>query len=80
MRVKWPAHRTLNGREIVRHTSTRFRNTDRQSVNTTHQNQNYVSELQKNLEVRHARCVGSITKNFVYYMYSQTTVIHLSLQ
>jgi len=25
-----------------------------------------------NLEVHHPRCVGSITKNFVYYMYSQT--------
>ena len=24
------------------------------------------------LEVRHPRCVGSITKNFVYYTYSQT--------
>jgi hypothetical protein len=25
-----------------------------------------------NLEVRHPHCVGSITKNFVYYTYSQT--------
>ena len=25
-----------------------------------------------NLDVRHPRCVGSITKNLVYYMYSQT--------
>ena len=25
-----------------------------------------------NLEVRHPRCVGSITKNFVCYTYSQT--------
>ena len=25
-----------------------------------------------NLEVRHPRCVGSVTKNFVYYTYSQT--------
>ena len=24
------------------------------------------------LEVRHPRCVGSITKNFLYYAYSQT--------
>ena len=27
-----------------------------------------------NLEVRHPRCVGSITKNFVYYTYSQTHI------
>ena len=27
---------------------------------------------QLDLEVRHPRCVGSITKNFVYYTYSQT--------
>jgi hypothetical protein len=25
-----------------------------------------------NLEVRHPRCVGSITKNFVHYTYSRT--------
>ena len=30
------------------------------------------SILDLNLEVRHPRCVGSITKNFVYYTYSQT--------
>jgi len=28
-----------------------------------------------NLEVRHPRCVGSITKNFVYYTYSQTQFV-----
>jgi len=29
-------------------------------------------KLGNTLEARHPRCVGSITKNFVYYMYSQT--------
>jgi len=28
--------------------------------------------LYVNFELRHRRCVGSITKNFVYYTYSQT--------
>ena len=34
----------------------------------------YISQfchLVASLEVRHPRCVGSITKNFVYYTYSQ---------
>ena len=30
------------------------------------------SWIEFNLEVRHRRCVGSITKNIVYYTYSQT--------
>ena len=28
--------------------------------------------IKSNLEVRHLRCVGSITENFVYYTYSRT--------
>ena len=28
--------------------------------------------VHRDLEVRHPRCVGSITKNFVYYTYSRT--------
>ena len=31
-----------------------------------------LGSLDINLEVLHPRCVGSITKNFVYYTYSQT--------
>ena len=33
-----------------------------------------------NLKVRHPRCVGSITKNFVFYAYSNTTIFYLLVQ
>jgi len=32
----------------------------------------FILQYRKNLEVRHPRCVGSITKNFVYYTSSRT--------
>ena len=31
-----------------------------------------VGGVTRHLEVRHPRCVGSTTKNFVYYTYSET--------
>jgi len=38
----------------------------------------YLGKLLENIlqdfEVRHPRCVGSITKNIVYFMYSRTQI------
>ena len=39
------------------------------------------SKLQPHFEVRHPRCVGSMTKNFcVLHIQSNTTIFHLVVQ
>ena len=38
----------------------------------------FLNCLINDLEVRHPRCVGSITKNFVYYTYKHNYILPIS--
>ena len=67
-------------------TYTPYRETERSELRKIQQSlktcmHNHLKTKRYNFEVRHPRCVGSITKNFcVLHVQSNTTIFHLVLQ